>query len=97
MVVYIVLLLAVNTVLVQNGTMTDDTQMKIRLSAELKALIDAATKESKRSLNGEIVARLEASFQAPNAIGADDRVDWLVRDVETLRAQIRGLEMRMPK
>ena len=40
----------------------DFPQMKIRLSPELKALIDDAAQANNRTLNAEITARLEASF-----------------------------------
>lgn len=40
----------------------EDPQMKIRLPADLKDQIEAASKNSGRSMNAEIVARLEASF-----------------------------------
>ncbi len=36
--------------------------MKIRLSPELKALIDDSAQANNRTLNAEITARLEASF-----------------------------------
>lgn len=40
----------------------EDPQMKIRLPADLKEEIEAAAKQSGRSMNAEIVARLEGSF-----------------------------------
>lgn len=40
----------------------EDPQMKIRLPADLKDQIEAAAKDSGRSMNAEIVARLEGSF-----------------------------------
>lgn len=40
----------------------EDPQMKIRLPADLKDQIEAAAKDSGRSMNAEIVARLEQSF-----------------------------------
>jgi len=40
----------------------EDPQMKIRLPAELKAQIETAAKDGNRTLNAEIVARLQASF-----------------------------------
>ena len=43
--------------------MIEDAQMKLRLTAELKAQIEAAARENNRSLNGEIVSRLTQSFQ----------------------------------
>ncbi|MCP8894321.1 Arc family DNA-binding protein [Shinella daejeonensis] len=43
--------------------MTEDAQMKIRLPRVLKERIEAAATAANRSWNGEIVQRLEASFQ----------------------------------
>ncbi|MEN6404382.1 MAG: Arc family DNA-binding protein [Armatimonadia bacterium] len=40
----------------------DDPQFKLRLPIELRDRIEQAAKESKRSLNAEMVARLEMSF-----------------------------------
>lgn len=40
----------------------EDPQMKIRLPADLKDQIEAASKNSGRSMNAEIVARLQESF-----------------------------------
>lgn len=42
--------------------MVEEAQMKIRLPQLLKEHIEAAARDSNRSLNGEIVSRLEASF-----------------------------------
>ncbi len=42
--------------------MTEDAQMKIRLARTLKEKIEAAAEETNRTLNGEIVARLERTF-----------------------------------
>lgn len=41
-----------------------DPQYKLRLSQELKEKIEAAAKHSGRSMNAEIVMRLEGTFQA---------------------------------
>ena len=43
-----------------------DPQMKIRLSPELKKSIDKSAKENMRTLNAEIVARLQASYDLDN-------------------------------
>lgn len=40
----------------------EDPQMKIRLPADLKDQIEAAAKDSGRSMNAEIVVRLQDSF-----------------------------------
>jgi len=39
-----------------------DQQFKLRMPAALRAQVEQAAKESRRSLNAEIVLRLEASF-----------------------------------
>lgn len=39
-----------------------DPQFKLRLPAELKEQIEQAAEENNRSMNAEIVARLESSF-----------------------------------
>lgn len=46
------------------ATKQTDPQYKLRLPAELKERIERAALENKRSMNAEIVARLEASFEA---------------------------------
>ncbi|KAA1013049.1 Arc family DNA-binding protein [Paraburkholderia panacisoli] len=42
-----------------------DPQVNIRMPQELKDRLEAATTETNRSLNGEILERLERSFDAP--------------------------------
>jgi hypothetical protein len=39
-----------------------DQQFKLRMPAALRAKVEQAAKEARRSLNAEIVLRLEASF-----------------------------------
>lgn len=46
----------------------EDPQMKLRIPAELKQLIEDAAKANGRSMNAEIVARLEATFQQVSEI-----------------------------
>lgn len=50
----------------------EDPQMKIRLPADLKDHIEAAAKESGRSMNAEIVARLQDSFTPISNIFIND-------------------------
>ena len=54
----------------------NDPQMKIRLPLELKESIEAASTANSRTMNSEIVARLQASFHIPPA-GADGTDDWM--------------------
>lgn len=51
----------------------EDPQMKIRLPADLKDQIEAASKQSGRSMNAEILARLQSSFDLapPDRIAVD--------------------------
>lgn len=42
----------------------EDPQLKIRLPADLKERIESASKTEGRSMNAEIIARLENSFDA---------------------------------
>ena len=42
--------------------MADEAQLKVRLLRSLKAKVDAAAYENRRTLNAEIVARLERTF-----------------------------------
>lgn len=46
----------------------EDPQFKLRMPPELKARIEQAAKESRRSLNAEIVARLEETLAIEKAL-----------------------------
>jgi hypothetical protein len=60
----------------------DDPQMKLRLTPEVKARIEEAARKNNRSLNGEIIARLEKSFEH------DDAVSELLQRVEDLEGRV---------
>ncbi len=47
-----------------NAMARTDPQFKLRLSSELKAQIEAAAKSNNRSMNAEIIFRMEQSFEA---------------------------------
>lgn len=49
----------------------DDPQMKIRLPAELKAGVETAAKANNRTMNAEIVARLEQTFTSGTATSTE--------------------------
>jgi len=42
--------------------MADEAQLKVRLLRSLKAKVDAAAHENRRTINAEIVARIERTF-----------------------------------
>lgn len=50
----------------------EDPQMKIRLPSELKDRIEEASRSAGRSLNAEIVARLQASFDGAGSSSTAD-------------------------
>ena len=43
-------------------SLLSDSQVKLRIPTELKQRIEAEAQDAKRSMNAEIVARLENSF-----------------------------------
>jgi predicted HicB family RNase H-like nuclease len=47
---------------------TDFVQFKVRFRERLRAWLEAAAKAEKRSLNSEIVLRLEQSFELPEGL-----------------------------
>lgn len=75
---------------------TDDIQTNLRLPSNLKKRLKHAADASNRSMNAEVVARLEESFEKPKAVPApvDDRTLDLfaekVGDVLDEREKRRG-------
>ena len=59
----------------------EDSQFKLRMPAHLREQVELASQESKRSLNAEIVARLEESFrpQAGAAATVGEVMDLLMQ------------------
>lgn len=75
-----------------------DPQFKLRIPPALKAQIDQAAAENRRSLNAEIVARLEESFEAKEAqIGAStsDPSDQIMQMLSALQAEFAELKKAM--
>jgi len=69
----------------------DDPQMKIRLPLTLKDKIEAAAKNSGRSMNAEIVARLGASFRGVDT--TDFTPDQVVSIMKALNDRMVGIEV----
>ena len=65
-----------------------EPQFNLRLSAELKSMIDDAAKENNRSINSEIVYRLQQSFEASNQQGNVDVFNGM---------QFKNLKLSMDK
>lgn len=64
----------------------ENPQMKIRLSATLKELIEQSAKENNRTMNAEIVSRLEATFGVPK-FGFSESFSGLADDFGLSEAQ----------
>lgn len=72
----------------------EDQQMKVRLPADLKQHIEDAANTARRSLNAEIVARLQESFTPREPVAV--RIN-LVAGEETKMKDIRAaLELLKP-
>lgn len=78
--------------MVYDSRMTrEDPQMKIRLPQDLKTLIEATAGDSGRSLNAEIVARLQRSFEAgADAVQLEIVVEALKAENKSLQAQVES-------
>lgn len=63
--------------------------MKVRLPVTLKERIEEAARAGNRSLNGEILLRLERSFEGSGGVDTGERVSALETEIETLRAELR--------
>lgn len=68
-----------------------DPQFKLRLPADLKASIERAANDNNRSMNAEIVARLQATFEGAMFDKPTFTPRWLVDEI------VRELEERMAK
>ena len=58
----------------------DDPHFRLRVPPELHDRVAAAAKENGRSMNAEIVVRLELSF----ASGSDEKLDTILRNLDTI-------------
>lgn len=56
----------------------EDPQMKIRLPVGLKHSIESAAKANNRTMNAEIVARLQGSFSDQGAAKGGDEISDLI-------------------
>ncbi|MBX4897448.1 Arc family DNA-binding protein [Rhizobium bangladeshense] len=62
------------------------TPFGLRLLPELRARVEEAARKSKRSLNAEIVARLEASFS--DILSSDDDFVDVITEIENLKSRL---------
>lgn len=82
----------------QNNIVT----LKVRVTAEFREKIATTAKENNRSMNAEIVARLEQSFEKDDAAEFDkgfvlqviesqqDQINQLQKMIQDLMNQLRG-------
>jgi hypothetical protein len=54
--------------------------MKVRLSAELRKMVEEAARSNNRTLNAEIVSRLERSFKEASDATMEQRLRLLEKD-----------------
>ncbi|MBY5804059.1 Arc family DNA-binding protein [Rhizobium leguminosarum] len=62
------------------------TPFGLRLLPELRARVENAARQSKRSLNAEIVARLEASFS--DLLSSDDDFADVITEIDKLKSRL---------
>ncbi|MFS4412467.1 Arc family DNA-binding protein [Providencia sp. T47] len=72
----------------------EDPQLRIRLPIELKEKVEVAAKENTRSMNAEIVQRLEMSFL--NEVSADDLIPAkdVVQIAKKAREELSGVILK---
>lgn len=64
-----------------------DPQFKLRMTPEIKDAIEAAAKANNRSMNAEILSRLEDSFEKPNMSEMVKTLEDLLEYAETVIAK----------
>lgn len=65
----------------------------VRLPSHLHAKIKATAKAGRRSMNNEIVGRLERSFSSDQLSNADDSINTLLlQQIERLEKKIKAYE-----
>lgn len=80
--------------------MANITPYGLRMPPDLKEALDASARQNGRSLNSEIVARLQQSIETDGAVPdfvtpeLYQQVKVLGQELEGLRAQVRALEIR---
>jgi hypothetical protein len=65
----------------------EHSQIRIRLPPELKEKIKEAAHDNRRSMNAEVLARLQASFEEDAGELTPDQMELLKKVIETLEAK----------
>jgi Arc-like DNA binding domain len=75
--------------------MTNPPDMKVRMSSDLRRKIEASARANNRTMNGEIIARLEGSFAENDGKVPDFttivRLDELEKEVAALKKSVANL------
>lgn len=77
-----------------------DPQFKLRMTPEIKAAIERAAALNGRSMNAEILARLEGSFltgMIPSADPKDVEMLEVLSEIERLKSKIVKLREQPPR
>lgn len=69
-----------------------DPQFKLRMTPEIKDAIEAAAKANNRSMNAEILSRLEDSFEKPNMSEMKKPLEDLLNYAEIIIAKKYGID-----
>lgn len=72
-----------------------DPQLNFRIPLELREKLESAAKENNRSLTGELVARLEQSFETRDTDIAQDTVGAMLKSLKTTIAHAETLAKRL--
>lgn len=72
-----------------------DPQFKLRMTPEVKAAIEEAAERNNRSMNAEILHRLEDSLEIDNLAGVGPSAGLLLRLPEELTDRISSAAKRM--
>lgn len=72
----------------------EDPQTKLRLPPELKARIEQSAKEHNRSMNADMVARLEKSFEDSGDSDAAQNMRLMYEETKAMLERIEKLHVR---
>lgn len=74
-----------------------DPQFKLRMPLELKEQIDKAAEENHRSINAEIVARLQSTFDEQRLYGHKLSSEITSEEAKELKKRVEAVEAAMQK
>lgn len=72
-----------------------DPQLNFRIPAELRDKLEAAAKENNRSLTGELIARLDQSFDTRDADIAQGTAEAMLKSLKMTITHAENLAKRL--